>query len=131
MSSLALQLLLVGAGSALGGMARYGVALASSRWLGTDFPYGTLLVNLAGCFLIALIGSLGTSKAALETEGLLLFAVIGVLGGFTTYSSFNEQTLLLLREGRTLVAGANVLLTVGGCALAGLAGFASGKLAAP
>lgn len=129
--SVAVKLLLVGAGSAIGGMARYGVALAAARWLGAAFPYGTLLVNVAGCFLIALIGSAGAHKAALETEAVLLFAVIGVLGGFTTYSSFNEQTLLLLREGKAIAAAANVLLTLLGCALAGVLGFVAGKLAAP
>lgn len=100
-------------GSALGGASRYWLSGVLARRFGETFPVGTLAVNLTGSFLIGLLAALA------DTEGRLLisplarnFLMIGVLGGYTTFSSFSLQTLNLAREGEWLYAGANVLLSV-------------------
>src|SRR3954468_8317712 len=85
---------------------RYLVALWAARRLGSGFPYGTLIVNLAGCFLIA-----GLMQAALSlrwSPTVRLVLTVGFLGGLTTYSSFNYETMRLFDEGRAGVAFANL-----------------------
>lgn len=104
-----------GAGSAT----RYLVGVGTARLMGTDFPYGTLLVNVLGCFLIAV--TLQASTASL-TPGQRLILATGFLGGFTTYSSFNYDALRFVAEGATSKAALYVVATVLGCALAGMAG---------
>lgn len=100
-------LLLVALGSALGGMGRLFVSRWSAARLGTAFPWGTLFVNLAGAF------SIGWLAATLSAgTGLALWLMTGVLGGFTTVSSFSLQTLDLMREQRWLAVGVNVGLTL-------------------
>ncbi len=74
-------------GSALGGCARYAMGTAVSQWLGPGFPYGTLGVNVLGCFLI------GVFAATLEALPWRQFLIIGFCGGFTTFSSFSLETL--------------------------------------
>jgi CrcB protein len=120
-----LRLLLVCAGGALGAGARYLVSTWAARALGAEFPRGTLLVNATGSFVLALL--LGLRGEALSPD-LRLFLGAGVLGGYTTYSSFNYETLALLEQGSPWLATANVTLTVAGCLAAGLAGLAAGRL---
>jgi CrcB protein len=122
-----LRLLLVCAGGALGSGARYLVSTWAARNLGAEFPRGTLLVNVAGSFMLALIVALPGARLSPE---LRLFLGAGILGGFTTYSSFNAETLALLEQGSTGLALANVALTVLGCLVAGLAGLLVGRLLA-
>lgn len=119
-----LQLLLVCAGGALGSGARYLVATWAARALGADFPRGTLVVNVTGSFALALLFSLPAARVPPEVR---LFLGAGVLGGFTTYSSFNTETLELLARGSPLLASVNLALTVGGCLAAGLAGALLGR----
>jgi CrcB protein len=109
----------VALGSALGGMARYGCAGLAARWLGATFPWGTLIVNVSGSLLI---GFLATATAP---DGRLLagpdaraFLMIGILGGFTTFSSFSLETLNLARDGEWLFASANVVLSLVCCLFA-------------
>ena len=105
--------LLVGIGSAVGGMARHWTTgLVASRW-GNAFPWGTLAVNVAGSLLIGILA------AGLVPGGrwVLPFAarellIVGVLGGYTTFSAFSLQTFLLLEQGHWLRAGGNVVLSV-------------------
>jgi CrcB protein len=123
-----LRLLLVCAGGALGSGARYLVSTWAARALGADFPRGTILVNAAGSFALALIFALPGDRVPPD---LRLFLGAGVLGGFTTYSSFNTETLALIEQGNPGLALANVGLTVAGCLVAGLAGLALGRLLAP
>jgi fluoride exporter len=106
---------------AAGTGARYLVALWTAQRLGAAFPYGTLIVNVAGCFTIALLMQLAMTNAWPATLRAAL--TIGFLGGFTTYSSFNYETTRLLQEGAVATAMLNVLLTVGGGFGAGLAGL--------
>ncbi len=117
-------LLLVCMGGALGSGARYLVSTWAARTFGTDFPRGTLLVNLLGSFVLALLLGLPARWVSPEAR---LFVGAGVLGGFTTYSSFNYETLALLEGGSGGLAAANVAATVTSCLLAGLAGLAAGR----
>ena len=105
-------------GGALGATLRYLVGLGLEQRLGTGFPFGTLTVNLVGCLLIGLLAALFVD-ATEGREQLRLFLIVGCLGGFTTFSSFGNETLTLLESGRIGVAGAYVLLSnVGGFLLA-------------
>jgi CrcB protein len=120
-----LRLLLVCAGGALGSGARYLVSTWAARALGADFPRGTLLVNATGSFVLAAIFAFPGGRLSPE---LRLFLGAGVLGGYTTYSSFNTETLALLEQGSAALALANVALTVLGCLVAGVAGLLAGRL---
>lgn len=105
-------ILLVGAGGFVGAVLRYlvgsGVYALSG---GSSFPYGTLAVNVVGCFLIGLAAGFAETRQMLG-EGARAFLVIGVLGGFTTFSAFGHETLGLVRDARLLAAAANVGLQV-------------------
>ena len=103
----------VGLGSALGGMGRFWLSGLIAQRFGEAFPSGTLVVNVSGSFLIGLLAALS------DTEGHIFipasarqFLMIGILGGYTTFSSFSLQTLSLLRDGEWLYAVANVFLSV-------------------
>lgn len=107
-----MRLLLICLGGACGTAARYGVGLAAARWLGVDFPYGTLIVNVVGSFLIGVIQELALSTSFVP-ETLRLVLAVGVMGGFTTYSAFSYETIRLAERGGG--AAVNVLLTTGLC----------------
>ena len=117
------RLLLIGFAGALGTVARYEVSLWAGRALGTAFPYGTLAVNVAGCFLIALIAQLAVSTALISPT-LRLTLTTGFMGGLTTYSSFNYETTRFLQERAWANGLTNFCVTVVACFVAGLAGFA-------
>jgi CrcB protein len=121
------RLLWVCLGSALGGGARYLVAQGAALLLGGGFPYGTLAVNVGGSFLISFVMVLGV-EASLIPPTLRLFLTTGLMGGFTTYSTFNYETLQMLREGLWGLAGLNLVATVGACLLAGVLGLAAGRV---
>lgn len=101
----------IGLGGALGAMARHGVGVASMRLLGPNFPWGTLTVNVAGCFAM---GVLIAWISAREPQSMLLrsFAATGVLGGFTTFSAFALEAVTLWRDRSLTIAGAYVLASV-------------------
>ena len=120
------RLLWVCLGSALGGGARYVVSQAALQLLGTGFPFGTLAVNVLGSFGIGLIMHVGLETTLLSPTARL-FLTTGVMGGFTTYSTFNYETLGLVSEGDWLRAGLNVAATFAACLVAGLLGVASGR----
>ena len=117
-------LLLICLGGALGTGARYLVATGMLRWLGPTFPFGTLTVNVAGSFLLCVIMELGLGHGAFSPDLRAILAT-GVLGGFTTYSSFNYEALGYLRRGTWLFGGAYLVSTVLGCYAAGSLGVAS------
>lgn len=122
-----MRFLLICLGGAVGTAARYGVGGLAVRWWGAEFPYGTLIVNVAGSFLIGLIQQVGLSTLAIsETARLVL--TIGVMGGFTTYSSFSYETVRLIEEGSWLQAGANVVITTGVCLGVCTLGLALGRV---
>src|SRR5919109_2549304 len=108
-------------GGAAGTGARYLIALWAAQRFGSAFPYGTLIVNLVGCFAIAAVMH---TAAALSWSATLRSAItIGFIGGLTTYSSFNYETTRLLEEGALGAAAANVALTVLGGFIAGWGGL--------
>ena len=114
------------AGGAAGTGARYllsGWALAA---LGPAFPWGTLAVNLLGSFLLGLLMQVGVATPLLSPT-LRLALTTGVMGGFTTYSTFNYETIRYVQDGSWPVALANVTATFVGCLAAGLAGVAAGR----
>ncbi len=115
------RFLLVCLGGALGSGARYLVSTWAARALGPDFPRGTLIVNVTGSFLLAAIMTASLSTDAISPE-LRLFLGAGIMGGYTTYSSFNYETLALLQQGSPALAALNLGLTVLGGLGAGLAG---------
>lgn len=89
--------LLIALGAALGANARYLIGLWAGNRLGADFPYGTLIVNISGSFVLGFLLTLGTERLALSPEARLLLAV-GFLGSFTTFSSYAVESLTLWRE---------------------------------
>jgi CrcB protein len=110
-------------GSALGGMGRYWMALAVARLTGPDFPWGTVLVNILGSFVIGFFGTLTVAGGRLAASpDIRAFVTVGLCGGFTTFSSFSLQTLDLLREGRLGAALWNIGLSVALCLAAVAAG---------
>jgi len=103
--------------------ARYVIAVwVGERW-GSAFPYGTLLVNLLGCFLLGLLTQLAVQGVSIS-PGLRLALSTGFLGGLTTYSSFNQDTTRLLKDGQLLSCALNFGITAVGCFAAGLLGMA-------
>ena len=122
MNDAANRLLWVCLAGAFGSGSRYLVGVWAGRSLGTGFPYGTLIVNLAGCFLIAAIMRVALTTTLIPPM-LRLALTTGFLGGLTTYSSFNYETLKLLEDGAWRAALANVGVTLGGCFLAGILGL--------
>ncbi|MFH1137009.1 MAG: fluoride efflux transporter CrcB [Pseudomonadota bacterium] len=111
------KMFLVLCGGGLGAASRYGVGLLAARAWGVDFPWGTLAVNLAGCFLIGFLFALA-DRARIMTPDMRLFLITGYLGGLTTFSSFSLETVNAVRAGQGLRALANVLSnTAGGLAL--------------
>ena len=107
------QFLLVCCGGFLGTGARYALDGFISHRFGETFPFGTLTVNLLGCFVIGVVFVLtGPDSRVLVSADVRQFLTIGILGGFTTFSSFTVQTLTLLREGDIQAAIANVGLSV-------------------
>lgn len=107
-------LLLIGLFGALGAMSRYGISLGMTRWLGGNFPYGTLAVNLIGCFLLGLLAGV-VGLAASKPEAWFTLPVhlrdalaIGFLGALTTFSTFSLETVRLLARHAYLAALTNM-----------------------
>jgi CrcB protein len=103
-----LQIVLVGVGSLVGGVLRFGLSTWVHRVLDNPwFPYGTLVVNGLGCFLIGFLAALAESRSVFTSE-VRLFIFVGILGGFTTFSSFALETLSLARDTQSAAALANI-----------------------
>ncbi len=106
----------VALGGALGSMARYGCAGLAARWAGVSFPWGTLFVNVVGSLTIGFIATLiSTDGRLLVSPDTRAFVLVGMLGGFTTFSSFSLETLNLARDGEWLWAAANAIGTLALC----------------
>ena len=104
--------LLVGAGGALGAMSRYGVGMLVGRLWPMSFPLATLLINVVGSLAMGLfVGLMARFLPPWQNEARL-FVAVGILGGFTTFSSFSLDTIVLIEHGQLLQAGAYVLLSV-------------------
>jgi len=112
-------------GSALGGIARYFLSGFVARRVGETFPWGTLIINVSGAFVIGIFGGLAENPASMfASPDPWLFAVTGFLGCYTTVSSFSLQTLTLARNGERSHAVGYVALSVGLCLAAAALGFA-------
>ena len=122
-----LRFLLVCLAGALGSGTRYLVSLGAGKLLGATFPWGTLFVNLAGCFLIAVVVHASLVKTSGVSDITRLVLTTGFMGGLTTYSSFNLETTTLLRDGSYRLAATNFGATVVGCFVAGMLGLAASR----
>ena len=112
-------------GSALGGVARYWCSGVAARLTGETFPWGTIIVNIVGSFIIGFFATLTGPDGRIFADTLTRqFVMIGFCGGYTTFSSFSLQTLALLQDGEWLLASANIALSVIACLLAVWAGYA-------
>jgi CrcB protein len=112
-----LSVFYVALGGALGSVSRYLLGTWTQSFSKSiDFPYGTLTVNLIGCFVIGLLSQLAEARGAFTPESRAL-VFIGILGGFTTFSSFGNDTINLLRDGETV----NALANIGANVIVGLA----------
>jgi len=117
-----LGIILVGLGSLIGGVLRYGLSnwtykILDSPW----FPYGTLAVNALGCLVIGFLAGMAETRAAFTPE-IRLFVFVGLLGGFTTFSSFALETFALARDTQSVAALANIGLQLASGLLAVWAG---------
>jgi CrcB protein len=119
--------LIVFFGGGVGAALRYWLSGAVYRYLPADFPYGTLAVNISGCFLIGILMSVQEGRFEFEPSLRLLIG-IGILGGFTTFSTFSYETAALLRDGQAIQASMNILASLLGCLAATIAGITIGKL---
>lgn len=120
------QFLWICLGGAVGTGARYLVALLALRLLGPAFPWGTLVVNVAGSFLLGAVMHVGLATEWISPAWRLALTT-GVMGGFTTYSTFNYETLGYLREGAIVIALANVGATLILCLAAGWLGLMAAR----
>jgi len=103
----------VAVGGAIGSMARLWLSVQVALWTGLAFPWGTVLVNIIGSLVIGFVATLTgpNGRVAVPVEAQA-FVMVGLCGGFTTFSAFSLQTLELARDGRLLYAGANIVLSV-------------------
>ena len=121
------RLILVAAGGAIGSALRYLVATAALAWPGPGFPWGTLVVNLVGSFLIGLVQSLASESLVLGEEARLFLAT-GVMGGLTTYSAFSYETVRLMERGACGSAWLNVVGTTVACLTLCYVGLLAGRM---
>ena len=120
------SILIVGAGGAIGSMLRFWVGSRVTEAMGSEFAWGTLTVNIAGSFLIGFLAFVINTKTPLG-ELLRLGLIVGVLGGFTTFSAFSAETLTLLLSQQWLRAVTYISASVLLCIFAATAGMAAGR----
>ena len=119
--------LLIALGGALGTLLRHLTSGVAAQWLGADFPYGTLIVNLVGSFLIGVIHEVGTESLVLPDD-VRWFLTTGVMGGLTTYSAFSYETVRLMEARAWTAAWINVVGTTASCLALCFLGIAAGRL---
>lgn len=116
-----MHLLYIGIFGGLGCVSRYFISNLTYQVLGRGLPYGTMIVNVAGSFLLALVMLLGMRSSIFPAD-VRMGITVGFMGGFTTFSTFSYETLRLLEDGSLWQAGANVVLNVMLCVAAALLG---------
>ena len=118
----------IGLGSAFGGMARYGCSDFAARYLGVGFPWGTLIVNVTGSLIIGILAALTVADGRFfVSPDARAFLMIGVCGGFTTFSALSLETLNLARDGQWFAVAANIVLSVVICLIAVWLGYVAGS----
>lgn len=115
----------VGIGGAFGSMARHGVNVMVNRALGSTLPHATAIVNIVGCAVVGLLAGLVATHQLVMSPDRRALVFVGVMGGFTTFSSFGLDTLTLVQEGRVGQAAGNVAIQVGVGLAAVFAGYAA------
>ncbi len=123
------SILCVGVGGFLGSVLRYLVSLWTQARGWTAFPWATLVVNVVGCFCITLIATI--AFATTMRENVRLFLTTGIMGGLTTYSTFDYETTKFFQDGAPLSAFANIGATLVVCFIAGLLGIALARVLVP
>lgn len=119
--------MLVGLGGAIGSILRFLTALVAAQWFGPEFPYGTLIVNLAGAFIIGLVQEVG-SDALLIPDHARIFITTGMMGGLTTYSTFSYETVKLMETNAWHQAWINIFVTTTIALSLCFLGIAAGRL---
>lgn len=114
-------------GGGLGASIRYWISGLIPRWIGSGFPYANLFINVSGSFLIGLMMTAFEDRF-LVNPSLRVFLTIGILGGYTTFSSFSYETIALLNNGEVYRATLFVTLSIGLCLIGTFLGTALGKL---
>lgn len=117
-----MQWAMIAAGGATGAVLRFWVSTATYQWLGKGFPYGTLMVNILGSLCMGFLFIWFTERSALSEEWRSLM-LVGLLGAFTTFSTFSMDTLSLIQAGEVTKAGLNILLSVLLCIAAAWVGL--------
>ena len=116
-------------GSAIGGAGRYGLSGAVANWIGATFPWGTLIVNITGCFVIGIFNALtGADGVFLVPANVRVFVMVGLCGGYTTFSSFSLETLNLVRNGEWFSAAGYIIASVVFCLIGVWLGHIAGVL---
>jgi len=121
--------LYVGLGGGVGSLARYVTGIAMVQRFGPGFPYGTLTINVVGCFVIGVVSQLALTRAFGMTPNLRLFLTVGVLGGFTTFSTFAYETVTLAGEGAPTLGALYIAASVGLGTIAAFAGIVLTRIA--
>lgn len=122
------KILLIAVAGALGTLSRYGLAGLTHRILGSSFPWGTLIVNLTGCFFAGVLWTLFENRWPVPGETRVIF-LMGFMGAFTTFSAFILETGQLMRSAEWLLAAANLFVQFGMGILALFTGMMIGRLA--
>ena len=120
------RILLVGLGGAIGSVLRYLTSLLAVVWFGAEFPFGTLIVNLSGAFIIGLVQEVGT-EALLIPDAARIFLTTGMMGGLTTYSTFSYESVRLMEAGAWQYAWINIFTTTVMCLCLCFLGIACGR----
>jgi CrcB protein len=116
-------------GGALGTIARFAVSSALDRMIGETFPWGTVVVNISGCLVIGLLATItGPDGRVVVGPDLRQFMLVGLCGGYTTFSSFSLQTLNLIRNGELMGAAGNAAISFAACMLADWIGAIVGQV---
>ncbi len=121
------QLLLILLGGGVGSLCRYGLSHATYLWIGRGFPYGTLVVNVLGSFLMGFLTVLLVERLNGQAPMLRALLLVGFLGGFTTFSSFSIETLSLLESGDIVKAILNIGISLCLCLIAVAMGAMLGR----
>lgn len=118
------KLFLVAVGGAAGAAGRYGLGIAAGRWLGAAWPYGTLIANVSGGLLAGVLVGWLAHRGGADQERLRLLLGVGLLGGFTTFSAFSVETVLMIERRELASAAAYVGASVAGALIALVLGLA-------